>query len=260
VTVICIGSPKGGVGKTTTSAHLAYGLRRSGYRVIAIDFDSQNALRLHFGIPLNDRRGFVESASYSEDWSSLAIPIADNLSVLPYGHPSRQLKQGFEADLMKPDFLRQRLASLQKTPGTIVIIDLPPGESNALESATNLADLRLTVLLPDSASMALLPRVENNEFYPGTVPMNSRHGFVLNQVDPQRRLNSEICAFIEHRHKDSLLGLIHRDEAVTEANATQKSVFEGSPGSLAAKDFNTFVSNVMRELLSIEKPDGPTVA
>ncbi|UWN51868.1 Septum site-determining protein MinD [Alcanivorax sp. ALC70] len=47
--LISVDSPKGGVGKTTCAANLAYGIRRLGYRVAVIDFDPQNALRLHFG-------------------------------------------------------------------------------------------------------------------------------------------------------------------------------------------------------------------
>jgi hypothetical protein len=46
--LICVCSPKGGVGKTTLTANLAYALARSGSKVLALDFDVQNALRLHF--------------------------------------------------------------------------------------------------------------------------------------------------------------------------------------------------------------------
>lgn len=39
---------KGGVGKTTIATHLADGLSRRGYRVLAIDFDTQNNLKTSF--------------------------------------------------------------------------------------------------------------------------------------------------------------------------------------------------------------------
>lgn len=55
--LICVCSPKGGVGKTTLAANLAYSLARTGSKVLALDFDVQNALRLHFGVPLSDERG-----------------------------------------------------------------------------------------------------------------------------------------------------------------------------------------------------------
>ena len=46
--LICVCSPKGGVGKTTLAANLAWALARAGSKVLALDFDVQNALRLHF--------------------------------------------------------------------------------------------------------------------------------------------------------------------------------------------------------------------
>ena len=42
--VIAVTNQKGGVGKTTTTANLAYALAKKGYDVLAIDFDSQASL------------------------------------------------------------------------------------------------------------------------------------------------------------------------------------------------------------------------
>lgn len=66
--VISVCSPKGGVGKTTIVANLAYSFARSGTKVVVVDFDPQNALRLYFGMPLNDERGFI-NFSFAHDFS-----------------------------------------------------------------------------------------------------------------------------------------------------------------------------------------------
>ena len=47
-TVVCVTSGKGGVGKTTTSASLAMGLAERGFRVCAVDFDSNNFTLIGF--------------------------------------------------------------------------------------------------------------------------------------------------------------------------------------------------------------------
>ena len=57
--LIAVASPKGGVGKTTCAAHLAYGIAAAGYRTLALDLDPQNSLRLHFGIPLGEAGGLA---------------------------------------------------------------------------------------------------------------------------------------------------------------------------------------------------------
>ena len=97
--LICVCSPKGGVGKTTLTANLAYALARSGSKVLALDFDVQNALRLHFGVPLSDGRGFVAKAAESSDWSQHVLTAGGNIFVLPYGEATEEQRQHFEERL-----------------------------------------------------------------------------------------------------------------------------------------------------------------
>ena len=57
--IVCFASPKGGVGKTTLAANIAGRLAQTGQRTLVLDLDPQNALRLHFGIPLSDPAGYT---------------------------------------------------------------------------------------------------------------------------------------------------------------------------------------------------------
>ncbi|HAJ43425.1 MAG TPA: hypothetical protein DCM00_12345 [Alcanivorax sp.] len=117
----------------------------------------------------------------------------------------------------------------------MLVVDLPPGPSPALDAVSPLANLRLTLLLADSASVSLLPGLEDGFYPPGVAP-GSEHRLVLNQVDIRRRLNREITEFLQTRYRDSLLATLHRDEAVPEAGARQISVFEHAESSRAARD------------------------
>jgi Mrp family chromosome partitioning ATPase len=63
--LVCVCSPKGGVGKTTMTANLAYALARAGAKFWLWILMCQNALRLHFGVPLSDSRGYVARAAGS---------------------------------------------------------------------------------------------------------------------------------------------------------------------------------------------------
>lgn len=248
---VCVTSPKGGVGKTTCVASLAYGIKALGFRVVVIDFDYQNSLRLHFGMPLNDGRGFAARAVSCEDWQELVLTSPSGVQILPYGFCSAAQREVLDDALDTPGFLASRLDSLINQPGLIVIADLPPGPSPALRAVAALAGLRLTVLLADSVSMAQLPRVESGGFYPENVPENSRHFYVLNQIDPRRRLNAEITEFMQESYGDQLLGMIHQDEAVPEANARQRSVYQHAPSARAALDMQKCVKRVLHELADI---------
>ena len=78
---ITIGDPKGGCGKSTTTGILSYLLREDGYRVLAIDMDSQgNLTELLSEQPSNE---FVEKsvleALQQNDIKRYIVPIDENL-------------------------------------------------------------------------------------------------------------------------------------------------------------------------------------
>ncbi len=52
--VVCITNQKGGVGKTTTSANLAYSLAQLGKDVLVIDYDSQASLTNYLNVGLSE--------------------------------------------------------------------------------------------------------------------------------------------------------------------------------------------------------------
>lgn len=135
--------------------HLAYSLARTGSKVLALDFDVQNALRLHFGVPLNDERGYVAKALELHDWSQCVLSAGSNIFVLPYGEVSEAQRQAFDEQLTHNDhFLQRGLSALLNYPGLITIADMPHGPSPALKALTGLADLHLIPLLADTASMS----------------------------------------------------------------------------------------------------------
>ena len=83
--LICFASPKGGVGKTTLAANVASGLSRAGQKVIALDLDPQNTLRLHFGVALGDKRGFTNGLIQQSDWRASLHQTASGVALLAYG-------------------------------------------------------------------------------------------------------------------------------------------------------------------------------
>lgn len=254
--LICVCSPKGGVGKTTMTANLAYALARSGSKVLALDFDVQNALRLHFGVPLSDGRGFVARSAESSDWSQFVLTAGGNIFVLPYGDATEEQREVFESRLAHDEhFLIRGLNTLLNYPGLIIIADFPPGPSAALKALSRLADLHLVTLLADTASLSLLPQVENNRLTGDVLNRKAGHYIVLNQSDNRRQISRDVTAFMEQRLGERLMGIVHRDESVAEANASQQSVFDFSPASAAAFDIELIAKKVAN-VLGVNVGDG----
>lgn len=251
MTMICVGSLKGGVGKTTLAANLAYAIQRLGHKVIAIDFDSQNSLRLHFGMALADSAGHATECGEHADWSRLVQQSESGVRYLPYGRVSRSQICSYDQLLRSdPSILVKRLASFAHQTEAVFIADLPPGFSAALQALSGLNPIMINVLLPDGASLSLLPEIESGMFY--NEDAGQRNYFVLNQVDVRSQLNREVTQFLNERLGSSLLGIVHRDEAVPEANASQMSVFKYAQASSATADIDLIARNVQRMLPTLQ--------
>mgnify|MGYP002861223600 CR=1 FL=1 len=234
--VISVCSPKGGVGKTTLAANLAYVFAHAGTKVITVDFDPQNSLRLYFGVPLSEDRGFITRIEDDVDWLSHTINVGKNLYTLPYGHSNAAQREYLNRRLQEPGFLRMQQSSIFANDDVLTIIDFPPGYSEALKAVVELSDLHIIPLLADAASISLFTQIENEELIEG--PLNLRLGYriVLNEIDNRIKLNREIQDFARENFGDKLLGTIHNDTSVIEAAALQQGIIDFNPNSSAGFD------------------------
>lgn len=137
----------------------------------------------------------------------------------------------------------------------MILADFPPGPSPALKAMTALADLHLVVMQADTASLSLLSPVEENRLIGG--PLNHKQGYywLLNQTDTRRAISRDVAAYMQENKGDRLIGCVHRDESVVEANASQRSIFDFSPASAAAFDIE-LISKRIAALLNIKVGNG----
>ncbi|MEC4766679.1 cellulose biosynthesis protein BcsQ [Halomonas sp. CUBES01] len=248
MTLICMTSPKGGVGKTTLTANLAYTFQRQGKHVTVIDFDSQDALKLHFGFSFDDTEGFVAEGQQLSSWENLVIQTHNGINVLPYGRASREDRLAFENYLKTPGKLEEALFPFYQGENNVLLVDLPPGHSGALDALSRLNPIFLTILMADGSSLAVLPTIENGDFFPVEVEDNIY--FVINQLDMRQRLSVDVYDLLRSRLGPLLLGSIHRDAAVPEALAAQTSIFQHAYSSSVINDLEQIVDNLARVTLS----------
>ncbi|MXP62257.1 cellulose synthase operon protein YhjQ [Roseomonas sp. M0104] len=238
--LIAFASPKGGVGKTTLVANVADALRRAGRSVLVIDLDPQNALRLHFGIPLHDTAGFMAELLRQPDWRRLVRPTSSGVALLPHGAADLRAALHQAAALERdPLLLSGPLREMLSDPRLLVLADLPPGPSQPLAVAAPLATVVVTVLQSDAISAAVLGEVESGRFLGGgtmSALLTGRLQFVLNGVDMHSRLSRTAAETLARHLGARLLGAVSRDDALSEAQAHMRLVHEMAPGSAAAAD------------------------
>lgn len=238
--LICFASPKGGVGKTTLAANIADALRRSGRRVLTLDFDPQNTLRLHYGVPLTDGAGFTADLPKRPDWRNLARQTASGVLLLPHGAIDIRGALGLSSALERdPELLAAPMRAILSDPGLMVVADTPPGPSHALNILAPMAAMVVCVLLADATSAALIPDIDSGRFLgSGTMAAlyAGRLRVVLNQVDANSRLSRAAAETVARHLGPRLLGAVCRDETVAEALASQRMVLDLAPQSRAAED------------------------
>lgn len=240
--VVTVVSAKGGVGKTTIAANLASLLATRGRRVIALDLDPQNALRLHFGIPLDTIDGISRATLGGDPWQSVMFDGVDGVTVLPYGAVIEEDRRRFEAHVDRdPQWLAQSLEGLALAASDIVIVDTPPGSSVYTRTALCAANFALNVVLADAASYAAIPQMERMiEAYAAPRANFAGVGYVVNQVDQSRQLTKDVLKVLRNMLGNKMFsGVIHADEGVSEALACDTTLIHYDSLSQAAADLRT---------------------
>lgn len=238
--IVAVVSAKGGVGKTTLAANLASALADSGRRVVTVDLDPQNALRLHFGMPPSEIGGIARASLRKDSWQSVIHAGTGNVSVLPYGGLNESDRHAFEKMLdTDPNWLRSNLERLGLGPTDIVVVDTPPGPSVYLKQALSTAQFALAVVLADAASYATIPMMENllGTYCAGRGDFVGV-AYVINQVDPTRQLGRDVVKVLRATLAERLFpGVIHLDQAVSEALAYDTTALHYDGLSQATQDF-----------------------
>ncbi len=242
---VAIVSLKGGVGKTTTAANLGAALaQQAPGDVLLVDSDPRNQLGIHFGLGC-DAPGLAQRSIRGAGWARAARQVSDGVSCLPFGALSPSELRELEALLVRhPELLREGLADPALKQFSLAVIDSAPWPSQLLERVLPLADLVLVVLLADAASFATLPSLR------GLLQQHPRAAahVLVNGVDGTR-LARDVRAVLGSLPQVSLLPFVlHRDQALPEALASERPVLETAPSSQAAEDFRCAAEWVVEAL------------
>jgi cellulose synthase operon protein YhjQ len=258
--LIAFTSPKGGVGKSTLAGHVAAILRRRGHKVLALDLDPQNALRLHLGLPIDAEQGFMSRLALADpgppSWQGDVVTAPSGVDLLPYGAIDPRRATEFAARLAAhPELLAAPVRDMLSQSGLVMVVDTPPGPNAALEAVLPMLDMACLVLLADAGSAALMPMVANGQvFGRGTLAARfaERVAVVINQMQPGQRLSEAVMDCAMRALGDRLLGVVGQDMALAEALAQKRLLLDGN--GRAAEDLQILADQIVTRLRL--KPQG----
>ncbi|MCQ4334823.1 ParA family protein [Natronomonas sp. F2-12] len=140
---------KGGVGKTTATAHLGVALDRNGYDVLLLDLaGKQGDLAKHFGlweeVQADDDRWPNITTVFQDEWETISekLPTAVEDLIIPTGEgpdliPAHESLDGLDATLGNIDDAAERYSRLDEfltdyvaSDYDVILLDLPGSTSN----------------------------------------------------------------------------------------------------------------------------------
>lgn len=157
-TIITISNHKGGVGKTTTAAHLGQALADAGKHVLLLDFDPQANLTIMFGAQRSDAASYLLTLGLGQAETSLIqeliAPVRECMSLLPASAGLSGAQAQINASGRGIDWVRQVLQRFLRHDLHYIIIDTNPSASGIQERAIWASDLLIIPTQTEALSVS----------------------------------------------------------------------------------------------------------
>ena len=253
--IMVIGSQKGGVGKTTTTANLGIGLAQENKRVLLIDADAQGSLTLSLGYPKPDELP-VTLADVMQNVID-DTPMPDSYGILHHGEgvdllPANIDLSGMEIRLInamsRESVLRTYINSV-KPHYDYILIDCMPSLGMMPINSLAAAD---SVIIPSQPSflsakgldllMQSIAKVKRQ-----INPHLTVDGILLTMMDSRTTLAKGISEQLRRNYGSRVFASeIPRSIRVAEISVTGTSIYEHDPGGKAAQAYAALTKEVLQ--------------
>lgn len=244
--VIAIANQKGGVGKTTTAATLTAGLTDRGYKVLAIDTDSQVNLTASMGATAQQTVLGVLTGELSADAAITHTPTGD---LIP---GSNRLAN---ADMLldetgKEYKLREAIEPLHSQ-YDFIVIDTPPSLNILTINALTAADY---VIVPAQADLYSLQGISELAKTIDAVrkycnPGLKVSGILLTMYNGRTRIAKEVTEILEQLAKrlDTRVFTtkIRSSVKATEIQFKQGGLFKYAPKATVTEDYRAWINEIL---------------
>lgn len=240
--IACV-NQKGGVGKTTVCANLAYALSEQGRRVLVLDMDPQGHLGQSYGFFQNKRPGIDSLLSGSHNFNEIIVELSDTLSFVPSG-PGLQKMESIPMGKGK-GLLLKKAVQKQIRDYDFILLDCPPSSGFLVVNALAVANELLIPVTPDYFGMSglsmLLTTVKNFEKVLGKY----QHRWIVVSRMQTRRLTKDVMKKLEHYFKQSLMPVqITERAALAECPSYGKPIMAYAPNSSSSKEFEQLARHI----------------
>lgn len=248
--VISVTNQKGGVGKTTTSLALALGLRKKGFKVLAIDMDPQANLSFSVGGETEDGPTVYDllrnevNPRYAIQRTTVVDLIASNI-----------LLSGVELEFTQEgrEYLLKRATHPLRQRYDYIVIDTPPALSILTVNAFAASDYLVIPMMADIFSLQGIAQLGDTiqRLKTACNPSLVVGGILLTRYDGRTVLGrriKETADMVAGQVGTRLFKTrIRASISIQEAQTNQVNPYEYAPRSPVVKDYMAFVNELLSE-------------
>lgn len=244
--VISFGIQKGGVGKSTTSGITAYLLSELGYKVLAIDMDSQGNLTqfLSGNDDLTDYEGkTIREAMIQKDIRDYIQPLKENLDFVP---ADDYLVLISEYNNLK---MLQKAIEPVRDHYDFIIIDTPPALSVECRNAIVASDYVVCMFETSKFCYNAIPRFLDavHSARDNMTPNLKVAGILATLNDGRRSDMKDLIDAVQYEYKDLLFNTVIKRKAAT-GRLPAMGFMENKERKQAVKQYESFLKELIERV------------
>lgn len=255
--IYSISNQKGGVGKTTTTQHLAVGLAKEGKKVLCVDLDPQGSLSILMGVKNPDELDvtistMLENTLKGDDFDPKEAIMShkENIDFIP----SNIILSGTEKNISNAysrEHLLGRYLDMLQDDYDVVVIDCSPSLGIITVNALTCAN---QVIIPVSAQFLAIKGMEQlletiKEVKRSLNRKLEVGGVLITMVDNRTKYTRQIVPLLREEYGDVLRVFEHIvpiSTRVIETSSKGQSIYEYEPEGKVATAYLGFVSELVR--------------
>ena len=236
---------KGGVGKTTTVANLAYALAERGKQVTVIDLDPQGSLSASLGIDTRNMAGIDEVLMDQTNITEVMQMARENLYLIPAGKKLAQVEQLGEGSSAQAKRLKSAISQLEDQ--DFVFIDCPPASGFLVISALYAVEEVIIPVASEYLSLHGLSHLMGTfNMFEKSLGKKFKEWVVVTRFHQRRKLAQDVYnSLIEHFPNKVLTTPIRETSALAESPSFGQTIFEYRGGSHGAEDYFSLSADLL---------------
>lgn len=242
--VLACVNQKGGVGKTTLCANLAYAIARRGKKVLVIDMDPQGHLGQCFGFFHNKRPGMDSILRGEHSFQEVTTTLEAGLNFVPAGVDLLKMEavpMGKGKGLLLKKALKKQIDNRYE----YIFIDCPPSSGFLVVNALAVANELLIPVTPDyfglSGLSMLMTTVKNFEAVLG----NYQAQWLVVSRKQSRKLTKDVLEKLQQYFGNNLAPVQIAERAVlAECPSFGKPIMVYAPNSPSSREFQALAKHI----------------